>query len=118
MASVPTRIDDRLYAAAKAAGKLHSRSVAEQIGHWARLGRALDASPAVSVDDVSRVLSGRADYDDLSDPAAQASVRAAWSERLDERIAAVGLEDELRAAGEPWFVAGDDGRVVARHADD
>ena len=35
----PTRIDDELYASAKVVGSLMSRSAAQQIGHWARIGR-------------------------------------------------------------------------------
>lgn len=34
--TTPTRIDDDLYAAAKAAGKTMSRSAAQQIAHWTR----------------------------------------------------------------------------------
>jgi hypothetical protein len=42
--SVPTRIDEDLFAAAREAAARNSRSAAKQINHWARLGRELEAS--------------------------------------------------------------------------
>src|SRR3982750_3172278 len=80
-ANAPTRIDDDLFAAAKAAGAAQSRSAAQQVNHWARLGRQLEASGRVSQRDIARVLAGTHSYDDL-DALGQAVVRAQWDEQL------------------------------------
>lgn len=109
----PTRIDRTLFEAAKAAGEVHSRSAAQQLDHWARIGRELEASPAVTHDAIARVLAGRASYDALPERA-QALVRASWEEQVAERLAGLDLEDRLRAAGAPWTEADDDGNIVVR----
>jgi uncharacterized protein (DUF4415 family) len=113
MATMPTRIDRALFEAAKAAGELHSRSAAQQLDHWARVGRELEASPSVTHDEIARVLAGQASYDTLSERA-QASVRASWNEQVAERIDALDLTDHLRATGQPWVEADADGNVVVR----
>jgi hypothetical protein len=113
MATMPTRIDQGLFEAAKAAGELHSRSAAQQLDHWARVGRELEASPAVTHDEIARVLAGQASYDALSDRA-QAFVRASWNEQVAERIDRLDLTDQLRATGQPWVEADADGKVVVR----
>lgn len=113
MATMPTRIDQVLFEAAKSAGELHSRSAAQQLDHWARVGRELEASPAVTHDEIARVLTGQESYDALTDRA-QAVVRASWNEQLTERTGALKLEDQLRATGQPWVEADADGTVVVR----
>ena len=37
-------VSDALFESATADGKFHSRSAAQQVEHWARLGRALEAA--------------------------------------------------------------------------
>jgi ParD-like antitoxin of type II ParDE toxin-antitoxin system len=113
MATMPTRIDQGLFEAAKAAGELHSRSAAQQLDHWARVGRELEASPAVTHDEIARVLAGQASYDALPDRG-QALVRASWSEQVEGRIGALDLTPSLDAAGQPWAEADADGNVVVR----
>jgi hypothetical protein len=113
MATMPTRIDQSLFEAAKAAGELHSRSAAQQLDHWARVGRELEASPAVTHDEIARVLAGQASYDALTDRG-QALVRTAWSEQIAERVGALDLTGPLRDAGQPWAEADADGNVVVR----
>lgn len=113
MATMPTRIDKALFDAAKAAGKVSSRSAAQQLDHWARIGRQLESSTAVTQGDITRVLAGQASYDALPDRG-QALVRASWDERISARLAGLNLEEQLRAAGEPWAEADGDGNVVIR----
>ncbi len=60
---MPTRIDGELFAAAKSSGALHSRSAAQQIDHWARIGRELEASADVSHRDIDAVLTDKASHD-------------------------------------------------------
>lgn len=110
---MPTRIDQQLFDAARAAGELHSRSAAQQIDHWARIGRQLESSPAVSHDEISRVLAGQASYDELG-VRAQAVTRAAWDEEIAARLEALDFTEALQASGRPWPEADADGNVVMR----
>src|SRR4051794_11360881 len=115
MATIPTRVDQALFDAAKAAGTLHSRSAAQQLDHWARVGQALEASPQVKHDQIERVLRGQASYDEL-DSAAQAVVRAQWDAQLAEDLAGADLTAELNASGVPWAEADADGNLVVHDA--
>ena len=112
-ANSPTRIDDDLFAAAKAAGAVLSRSAAQQVNHWARIGRQLEASGSISPRDIAAVLAGRQPYDSL-DAAAQAVVRAEWHERMTALREGLDLTAELTAAGEPWAEADEAGSTVHR----
>ena len=112
---MPTRVDQGLFEAAKAAGALYSRSAAQQIAHWARLGREMEASPSVTQDVIARVLAGQARYDDLADPA-QAAVRVAWDNRMETTLSELDFTDELRAAGKPWAEADEEGNLVIRNS--
>lgn len=111
MATMPTRIDQELFDDAKVAGELQSRSAAQQISYWARLGRELEASPSTTQDMVERVLAGQGSYDELPAPA-QAMVRVAWRDGVDERIAGLDLTARLQASGQSWAEADADGEVV------
>ena len=111
--STPIRIDAELYAAAAGVASLMSRSTAQQVVHWARIGRELEAGPDVSIDDVANVLRGAKDYDAL-DAEQQAIVRACWSERMAALAGALRLDRKLEAEGRPYVELDDDGKV-ARH---
>ena len=113
MASAPTRIDEDLFAAAKSAGEVMSRSAAQQINHWARIGRELEASAVASARDIAAVLSGRARYDDLA-TREQAIVRAEWDERMVALRTDLDLEDEFTVAGDTWVEADAQGQTVER----
>ncbi|MGH8480942.1 MAG: TA system antitoxin ParD family protein [Nevskiaceae bacterium] len=92
------RLDPELTRSAEPVASRMSRSVPEQIAHWARIGRELERSPEVSVAQVRKVLEGAAQYDAL--PAReQALVRAAWLERMQALGAALDLEREFAASG-------------------
>lgn len=111
--STPVRIDADLYAAATNAAPVMSRSTAQQIVHWARIGRELEASAEVSIDQIADVLRGRESYDDL-DAEEQAVVRAYWRERMDGLMAALRLDREFAAEGRPYVELDDAGDVVRR----
>jgi hypothetical protein len=113
MATMPTRVDGDLFDIAKSVGAINSRSAAQQINHWARIGREFEASGRVSQRDIERVLAGQAPYDELGEPA-QAVVRATWDARIAERVAALDFETEFSAAGESWSDADESGHVVQR----
>jgi hypothetical protein len=112
-ANTPTRIDDDVFAAAKAAGAAMSRSASQQVNHWARIGRQLEASGSVSQRDVARVLAGTHSYDDL-DALGQAVVRAEWGERMTAVREGLDFTDKLTAVGTPWPEADAEGNTVRR----
>lgn len=111
MTTMPTRIDGDLFEAAKRAGKVHSRSAAQQLGHWARIGRELESSPSVSHDMVDRVLTGRLAYDGVDDHT-QAVVRAEWDDRISRGVSTLDLTPELQGSGLSWAEADADGSLV------
>jgi hypothetical protein len=90
-----------------------SRSVAQQISHWARLGRELEASSDLSVSDVARTLAAGRPYDSLG-PEEQAAVRAHWNERIDQRTASLRLDKKFSRQGRPWVELDEEGNVVRR----
>lgn len=107
----PARIDDDLYASAKLAGSVQSRSASQQVAHWARIGREIEASGTIGVREVHEVLAGSRSYDQLS-ATQQAEVRAEWSERMDARRDALDLVDRFTAEGRTWVELDDEGNVV------
>ncbi len=90
------RVDGELFAAAKATGADTGRNAAQQIAHWARIGRELESSPHISLHDIQRVLAGEpgASYDDLSE-LDQAIVRVDWDEQVNKRLASLNFEKEF-----------------------
>jgi hypothetical protein len=112
-ATSPARIDDDLYASAKLAGGVQSRSASQQVVHWARIGREIEASASISYRDIGEVLSGSRSYDLLSTKE-QAVVRAEWSVRMDTLRETLNLAEAFSAAGRTWVELDDDGSVVGR----
>ncbi len=111
--STPVRIDNELYAAAAAIARLMSRSAAQQIAHWARIGRELEASSEVSTERVAQVLGGASDYDALN-MEEQAVVRAFWAERMSSLADALRLDRKFAAEGRMYVELDEEGNVV-RH---
>jgi hypothetical protein len=111
--TAPTRIDPDVASAAKVAGELLSRSAAQQVNHWARIGRELEASKSISAREIAQVLAGNAPYDAL-DVREQAVVRAEWTERMTALREGLDLAAELTAAGQDWVDADTDGTVIPR----
>ncbi len=109
--TVPTRIDGELHASAAMAGGVMSRSATQQLNHWARIGREVEASESISQRSVAEVLNGRRQYDELN-AHEQAVVRAEWAERLEARLEALDLGDELAGEGRAYAELDDAGRVA------
>ncbi len=107
----PARIDDDLYASAKLAGVIESRSASQQVIHWARIGRELEASASISHRDIGEVLAGSRSYD-LLGTKEQAIVRAQWSARMDTLREALNLSKQFAAYGRAWVELDDDGNIV------
>jgi len=112
----PARIDDDLYASARLAGEVQSRSTSQQVVHWARIGREIEASAAISQKEIAEVLAGSRSYDGLN-AREQALVRAEWSVRMDELRAALNFAQEFAAEGTRWVELDDGGAVVERSSE-
>jgi hypothetical protein len=111
----PARIDDDLYASAKLAGGVQSRSASQQVVHWARIGREIEASASTLYKEIAQVLAGSRSYDSLS-AKEQAVIRAEWSSRMDTLRTALNLAEEFSGAGRSWVELDEDGSVVRRSA--
>jgi hypothetical protein len=109
----PARIDDELYASAKLVGSVMSRSASQQVAHWARIGRALEASSTISPRAITETLAGDGRYDDLG-VEEQAIVRAEWAERMSERREGLDLAAVFAAQGRSYVEVDDDGNVIER----
>jgi len=91
--------DDALVDDARAMAELQSRSLAGQITHWARIGRAIERSGRFDHVRLSRVLAG-----DLETTALTPEEKAVWSERFLAKMSDFGPAEEaffaeLRASG-------------------
>ncbi len=111
--STPIRIDAELYASATDVASVMSRSTTQQIAHWARLGRELEASSEISIDRIAQVLRGAQDYDALG-AEEQAVVRTHWAERMTALTAALRLDQKFAAQERPYVELDDSGNVVRR----
>ncbi len=114
VASNPMRLDPELAASARSTAKQMSRSLSQQVAHWARIGRELERSPGITVAAVQAVLDGKGNYDALGNQE-QAIVRAGWAERLDEARAGLRLDQVLSEQGREVVELDADGVVVVRN---
>ncbi|WP_186314657.1 TA system antitoxin ParD family protein [Corynebacterium glyciniphilum] len=105
MSSSPTRLPDDVYDAATAVAPSNSRSTAQQIAHWARIGREFERAHNVNLRDIEAVLSGTRSYDDLTDRE-QAIARTRITERQEELRQSLNFEEEFRSQGLNSWVAG------------
>lgn len=112
--SIPIRIDDGIYASAKAAAPAMDRSAAQQVSHWARIGREMERSRGIPHSEIAAVLNGETHYDDLDDSRAQAIVRAVWAEEMKQWRETLDLEAEFIAKGLPYAELDESGEVVVR----
>lgn len=112
---MPMRVDGDLFEVAKTVGALSSRSAAQQFSHWARIGRELEAAPAVSLREIQRVLAGDVEYDTISERS-QAVVRAGWDEQIAERAASLNLAAEFTSAGRSWTEADPQGAAHQKNS--
>ena len=110
---IPTRIDDDLFAAAKVSAPDMSRSASQQINHWARIGRELEAAQGVTLHRIREVLAGKAPYDQLDDEG-QAVVRAMWAELIEDVRSDLDLAGEFTVEGRTYVELDDEGQVVRR----
>lgn len=98
---------------AQTSGKLASRSAAQQIDYWARIGRDIDEAPAINRRDIDRVLSGDQPYGILSERE-QAIIRAQWKQDVERHITDLDFEAEFAARGREWVDADASGKLIQR----
>lgn len=113
--SQPTRLPADVYESAVAAAHITSRTVPQQIAHWARIGRELEMSPRVNHRAIAQVLAGVGSYDSL-DEHEQAIVREEWAGRVTALRSALNYEAEFAAAGESYSEADENGDLVVHPA--
>ena len=113
--SQPTRLPADVYDAAVAASAVTSRSVAQQIAHWARIGRELEMSPGVNHRAITQVLAGAGPYDALGEQE-QAIVREEWAERTTALRGRLNYAAAFDAAGESYSEVDEGGNLVVHPA--
>ena len=91
--------DDALVNDARAVADRQSRSLAGQITHWARIGRAIERSGSFDYVKISRVLAGELETGVLT-----AEEKAVWSEQFVAKMSEPGPDEDaffadLRASG-------------------
>lgn len=105
MASNSIRIGTELFDEARQRGELMSRSAAQQVEHWARLGAALEAS-GLSVAEIAELLHGQAGAfatgrQQATEQALRSHKRAAQARDLDNVRAGRATNDQMS-----WFAGG------------
>ena len=114
-ANTPVRLDAEITSSARETARQMSRSVAEQLSHWARIGRELERSPEISIRHIEGVLNGKKSYDALP-VKEQALVRASWAARMDELSSSLRLDTEFKKTGYQYAELDAQGNVVTRPA--
>jgi hypothetical protein len=83
------KLADDVMAAVRREAELHSRSVAGQITHWVRLGRAIEQSGAYDHARVTAALEGRLDTVELRKEEA-----VAWLDAFTEKMSAPSAAEQ------------------------
>lgn len=114
--STAIKINDVLAAATRSEADLMSRSMTEQVEHWARIGRAVERMPGISTRRIRAALAAETEFDALED---------------DERAVTLGvlesavfnpdgdreLQRDKRDNAQPYTALDEQGRVVEVAAD-
>ena len=109
--STPVRVDQELYDAAQAEASVQSRSAAQQLVHWARVGRALESTPGVSSRDVRELLTGGARFDDLNQ-AQRLVARVALDEQTANALESLDLAARFEDEGRSFVETDDEDNVI------
>ncbi len=104
-----------MYDSALVAARVTSRTVPQQIAHWARIGRELEMSPRVNHRQVARVLAGTGSYDSLGEPE-QAIVREEWADRAEALRSGLDYAAVFVESGESYSEADENGDLIVRPA--
>jgi hypothetical protein len=108
MSSNSIRVSERLFEQAKAAGEVWSRSAAQQVEHWARIGQQVE-SLGLTVRDVLELLERRAGPSEASLWAYKRAWQQEDLQRLEEgepaepvSLFSGGLARKARLPGSPF----------------
>lgn len=115
--SQPTRLPADVYESAVAAALVTSRTVPQQIAHWARIGRELEMSPRVNHRAITQVIAGAGSYDSLGEQE-QAIVREEWADRVTALRSELNYEEVFTAARESYSEIDEHGNLVVHPARD
>lgn len=105
------KIADDLAVAARAESGLMNRSMTEQLEHWARIGRALERAPGVSMARIRSALAAEADFDTLTNDERAVALGALESATFNPR-GDRELQREKRRKRQPYTILDEQGRVV------
>jgi hypothetical protein len=101
--SSAVKLSDELVEAARAESAVWSRSMTEQVEHWARIGRAIERSGAFSQERVRSALRGETAYDALTSEERVAVLgeidREVFQPRGDAALSRVLLDDSVAPTG-------------------
>lgn len=112
----PTRIAPDLYAAAQQAALEESRSAAQQIDHWARVGQGQSLLERASRRRMEAVLAGRLPMDALR-PDERLAVNVELDARIVEKAQSTALGATSSARGVITVAVDDEGRLVEYRPD-
>nr|WP_216845048.1 ParD-like family protein [Rathayibacter sp. VKM Ac-2857] len=104
-----------VYESAVTAARVASRTVPQQIAHWARIGRELEMSPQVNSRAIAEVLAGAIAYDALREHE-QAVVRKEWADRMTALRGGLNYAAGFEASGESYSEVDDNGDLVIHPA--
>jgi len=99
------KLTDGFVEMARSEGRVMGRSIAGQVEHWARLGRAMERAAGFDYDRIRAVLAAQASFDDLGADE-QTIALAALEAELEQPLAAErekAFFARLRAAGVPLY---------------
>ena len=99
------KLTDEFVDLARGEGRVMGRSIAGQVEHWARLGRAVERAPEFAYERIRAVLSAQASFDAL-DADEQAVALAALEAELEKPPSAQrekAFFARLRASGAPVY---------------
>jgi hypothetical protein len=112
----PTRVAADLFEAAAVEGARQSRSAKQQLDHWARVGRAVSATPTAARRRVEAALAGRLPEHELT-----TEERTVFHAELDVSIAETArgthFGDVLAARGMTTIALDDAGVLTRYHPD-
>jgi hypothetical protein len=112
----PTRVAADIAESAARVGRLESRSAAQQIDHWARLGRNISMHQTAARRRVEAALSGALALDELT-AEERLVVHAEIDVAVAERAQSLAFGDVVAGEGIGTVALDDDGNLVAYHPD-
>lgn len=114
--STSVRIEADLYEAAKVAASQESRSTAQQVDFWARIGRRVTAPGTAARRRIEAAIAGELSLRELTEPE-----RIVANAEIDESIiraaTSTNVKDQLLAEGKIAVCMDDDGNIVEYRPD-